>query len=82
VIKLERLFYFILFSSLSSNAYKKKAPSQQTYRDANSGLPPEFPNDIFKPSNPGEKQRMTNRKQRGWNRSERKLQIVRWRGRK
>src|SRR5882757_3757328 len=27
--------------------------AQQTYRDANSGLPPKIPNDIFKPSNPG-----------------------------
>ncbi|KAF8803345.1 hypothetical protein BYT27DRAFT_7171817 [Phlegmacium glaucopus] len=28
--------------------------AQQAYRDANSGLPPKIPNDIFKPSNPEE----------------------------
>ena len=43
---------FIFFTKPILKRLQGKA--QQAYRDANSGLPPKIPNDIFQPSNPGE----------------------------
>lgn len=44
-------FYFYFYKPILKRLQTK---AQQAYRDSNSGLPPKIPNDIFKPSNPGE----------------------------